>query len=89
MSLLEITGLTHAFGGQPLFQNCRLWPSTGGSTCVVGRNGAGKSTLVRCINYLEAPTSGDVVFEGTSLKSLGRAGINQARKSMGNDFPAV
>ena len=53
---------------------------------IIGLSGAGKSTLVRCINYLEAPTSGDVVFEGTSLKSLGRAGINQARKSMGMIF---
>ena len=34
---------------------------------IIGLSGAGKSTLVRCINYLEVPTSGTVVFEGSSL----------------------
>ncbi len=34
---------------------------------IIGLSGAGKSTLVRCINYLEVPTSGTVIFEGVSL----------------------
>ena len=36
---------------------------------IIGLSGAGKSTLVRCINYLEVPTAGEVVFEGVSLTS--------------------
>ena len=36
---------------------------------IIGLSGAGKSTLVRCINYLEKPTSGDVVFNVVSLGS--------------------
>lgn len=39
---------------------------------IIGLSGAGKSTLVRCINYLEAPTSGQVIFEGQSLTYLNR-----------------
>ena len=53
---------------------------------IIGLSGAGKSTLVRCINYLEVPTEGDVIFEGVSLKSLNRKGINQMRRSMGMIF---
>ena len=37
---------------------------------IIGLSGAGKSTLVRCINYLEVPTEGDVFFEGKGLKDM-------------------
>ena len=37
---------------------------------IIGLSGAGKSTLVRCINYLERPTSGDVFFDGVSLSQM-------------------
>ena len=37
---------------------------------IIGLSGAGKSTLVRCINYLERPTSGDVLFEGQSFSAM-------------------
>ena len=37
---------------------------------IIGLSGAGKSTLVRCINYLERPTSGSVIFDGKDLGSL-------------------
>ena len=53
---------------------------------IIGLSGAGKSTLVRCINYLEVPTSGEVIFEGVPMGSLDRKGINQARRSMGMIF---
>ena len=53
---------------------------------IIGLSGAGKSTLVRCINYLETPTSGEVIFEGVALSTLDRRGINRARQSMGMIF---
>lgn len=53
---------------------------------IIGLSGAGKSTLVRCINFLEAPTSGEVVFEGESLGEMSRNKIRQARRSMGMIF---
>lgn len=53
---------------------------------IIGLSGAGKSTLVRCINFLEAPTSGEVVFEGESLGKMSRNKIRQARRSMGMIF---
>lgn len=53
---------------------------------IIGLSGAGKSTLVRCINYLEEPTAGEVIFEGSSLKEMTGAQIRKARRSMGMIF---
>ena len=53
---------------------------------IIGLSGAGKSTLVRCINYLETPTSGSVIFEGVNLGGKSPAVIRKARPSMGMIF---
>ncbi|MEY8338767.1 methionine ABC transporter ATP-binding protein [Lachnospiraceae bacterium 62-35] len=53
---------------------------------IIGLSGAGKSTLVRCINYLEVPTAGDVFFEGKPLSGMKEQGIREARRSMGMIF---
>ena len=53
---------------------------------IIGLSGAGKSTLVRCINYLEAPTEGEVLFEGQSLSAISGAELRKARRSMGMIF---
>lgn len=53
---------------------------------IIGLSGAGKSTLVRCINYLERPTSGDVFFEGQSLSEMKERERREVRRSMGMIF---
>ena len=53
---------------------------------IIGLSGAGKSTLVRCINMLEIPTSGEVVFEGQNLAALPEREQRKARQSMGMIF---
>lgn len=53
---------------------------------IIGLSGAGKSTLVRCINLLERPTEGDVLFEGQSLMKLSEGKLRKARQSMGMIF---
>ncbi len=53
---------------------------------IIGLSGAGKSTLVRCINYLEVPTSGDVIFEGRSLTRMSEKERRLVRRSMGMVF---
>ena len=53
---------------------------------IIGMSGAGKSTLVRCINLLEKPTEGTVIFDGKDLVSLSENDLNQARKSMGISY---
>lgn len=53
---------------------------------VMGPSGAGKSTLIRCVNFLEVPTSGEVKIEGTALSSLDAEGLREARRHMGMIF---
>ena len=53
---------------------------------IIGLSGAGKSTLVRCINYLETPTAGRVIFEGKNLSSMKESENRLARRSMAMIF---
>ncbi|MGB4657754.1 MAG: ATP-binding cassette domain-containing protein [Mobilitalea sp.] len=53
---------------------------------IIGLSGAGKSTLVRCINFLEKPTSGSVIFDGADLGRLTKMDLLRARQSMGMIF---
>lgn len=53
---------------------------------IIGMSGAGKSTLVRCINYLEKPTKGKVLFDGKDLGSLTAKELRQSRQSMSMIF---
>ena len=53
---------------------------------IIGLSGAGKSTLVRCVNYLEVPTEGDVIFEGRPLGDMSPGELRKARQSMGMIF---
>lgn len=53
---------------------------------IIGMSGAGKSTLVRCLNFLERPTSGDVIVDGRNLASLSEAELREERKDIGMIF---
>lgn len=53
---------------------------------VIGMSGAGKSTLVRCINYLERPTAGKVLFDGKDLATLSAKELREIRQSMSMIF---
>ena len=47
---------------------------------IIGFSGAGKSTLIRCINMLEAPTSGSVIVNGTDLTTLSKSDLRKRQK---------
>ncbi|MDD3766665.1 MAG: ATP-binding cassette domain-containing protein [Eubacteriales bacterium] len=53
---------------------------------IIGMSGAGKSTLVRCINFLEKPTGGTVIFDGQDLSKLSQKELGRVRQSMGMIF---
>jgi D-methionine transport system ATP-binding protein len=53
---------------------------------IIGLSGAGKSTLVRCINYLEKPTAGDVIVDGVALGSLSEQALREKRREMSMIF---
>lgn len=53
---------------------------------VIGFSGAGKSTLIRCINLLERPTKGEVIFNGENLEKLSSSNLRLRRRKMGMIF---
>ncbi|WP_061018648.1 methionine ABC transporter ATP-binding protein MetN [Vibrio splendidus] len=53
---------------------------------VIGSSGAGKSTLIRCVNMLEAPTSGEVIVDGIDLTKLCKSELSEARRNIGMIF---
>ncbi|CAM3991805.1 MULTISPECIES: methionine ABC transporter ATP-binding protein MetN [Vibrio] len=53
---------------------------------VIGSSGAGKSTLIRCVNMLEAPTSGEVIVDGIDLTKLSKKELSEARRNIGMIF---
>lgn len=58
----------------------------GGIFGVIGSSGAGKSTLIRCVNMLEAPTSGSVIVDGVDLTQLSKSELSAARRNIGMIF---
>jgi hypothetical protein len=53
---------------------------------IIGMSGAGKSTLVRCLNFLEVPSEGQIIFNDKSLGQLSQMGLRQVRREMGMIF---
>ncbi|MDL5160052.1 amino acid ABC transporter ATP-binding protein [Actinomycetospora termitidis] len=67
MSLLEIRGLTKAFGTTTVLDGVDLSVDAGSVTVIVGPSGSGKSTLLRCINHLETPDAGTISVDGSLI----------------------
>ncbi|MFR1893336.1 ATP-binding cassette domain-containing protein, partial [Hungatella sp.] len=63
MSLLEINGLTHAFGDNLLYKNAELTLNKGEHIGIVGRNGTGKSTLIKICTGQVIPDAGRIVWQ--------------------------
>ena len=53
---------------------------------IIGLSGAGKSTLIRCVNFLEKPTSGQVIFDGTDLGAISKKELLKQRQKMSMIF---
>ncbi|NLE19544.1 MAG: amino acid ABC transporter ATP-binding protein [Clostridiales bacterium] len=68
--ILRVEGLTKRFGGNEVLGGIDLAVQTGEVVCVIGPSGSGKSTFLRCINLLETPTGGRVLFHGQDVTQL-------------------
>ncbi|MBE1441928.1 polar amino acid transport system ATP-binding protein [Paenibacillus sp. OAS669] len=74
-----------SFGNHHVLTGIDIDIAKGEVVVVIGPSGSGKSTFLRCLNLLEQPTGGDVVFEGISLLN-GKTDINKLRQKMGMVF---
>ena len=66
-SIIKIKHLSKAFGSHVVLRDIDFSVSKGDVTCIIGASGSGKSTLLRCINLLETPTSGEILFHGENI----------------------
>lgn len=65
--ILSISHLSKKFGDNEVLKDISTTVTKGEVVVIIGPSGSGKSTLLRCINYLEAPTGGEIDFEGQVL----------------------
>lgn len=82
--LIKITNLEKSFGDIHVLKGVNLTINEKEVVVIIGPSGSGKSTLLRCINFLEEPTGGSIVFDGMPLN--GEANINEVRKEVGMVF---
>jgi putative lysine transport system ATP-binding protein len=67
MAQLTCQKLCVGYDGKPVLQDLSFQVFAGDYLCIVGENGSGKSTLLRCINLLETPTSGEILYRGQNV----------------------
>lgn len=83
--MLEAKNISKSFGKNLVLKNISLTVEEGERLVIIGPSGCGKSTLLRCLNYIEKPNKGKVLFEGRDL-SDSRVDINKIRMKMGMVF---
>ncbi len=70
-NILQIRHLSKTFGKNVVLKDIDFSVSKGDVTSIIGASGSGKSTLLRCINLLETPTSGEILFHDASILQRG------------------
>ena len=89
-AMVEVRELTKTFrtkeGVVEALKGIDLTVEKGDIYGIIGMSGAGKSTLVRCLNYLELPTSGEVIVDGKALSSLSNKQLREERKKIAMIF---
>ncbi|MGE4588643.1 MAG: amino acid ABC transporter ATP-binding protein [Acidaminococcaceae bacterium] len=68
-NILEIKDLKKSFGDREILKGIDFSVNKGDVVCIIGPSGSGKSTLIRCINFLETPTSGEICYNGENVLS--------------------
>lgn len=67
--VIEVKGLKKAFGSHEVLKGVDFVTHKGEVTCIIGSSGSGKSTLLRCINLLETPDEGSILYHGDDILS--------------------
>ena len=70
-TILQIKHLSKSFGSHEVLKDIDFSVKKGDVTSIIGASGSGKSTLLRCINLLENPTSGQILYHGNNIMSRG------------------
>lgn len=85
-SILEVTGLEKSYGRNKVLKGVDLTVRKGEVIAIIGPSGCGKSTFIRCLNLLEEPDCGKIVYKGTDLVSADKKTRSETLKDIGMVF---
>lgn len=83
--MISVKNLTKTFGDHVVLRDITEHIAVGEKVVIIGPSGSGKSTFLRCMNLLEVPTSGQIIFDGQDITDP-HADINKIREHMGMVF---
>ena len=83
--ILQVKHLSKTFGKHEVLRDIDFSVNAGDVTCIIGASGSGKSTLLRCINLLETPTSGEILYHGANIDKI-KGGASAYRSHVGMVF---
>ena len=83
--MIKVENLRKSFQGMEVLKDVSITINKGDVVCVIGPSGSGKSTFLRCLNMLEKPSSGKIIFDGEDLAAP-KANLNLHRQKMGMVF---
>ncbi|MEG1577091.1 MAG: amino acid ABC transporter ATP-binding protein, partial [Clostridium sp.] len=83
--LIQVKNLSKKFGSVGVLSGVNVDIYKGDVVCVIGASGSGKSTFLRCLNLLEEPSGGQILFEGVDITNK-KTDINKHRQKMGMVF---
>ena len=83
--MIKVENLRKNFQGMEVLKDVSITINKGDVVCVIGPSGSGKSTFLRCLNMLEKPSSGKIIFDGEDLAAP-KANLNLHRQKMGMVF---
>ncbi len=84
-SIIKVENLVKSFGDHEVLKKIDFEISKGEVVCIIGSSGSGKSTLLRCINHLETPTGGKILFHGGEVKNT-QSSLSKYRSQVGMVF---
>ncbi|MCC8181820.1 MAG: amino acid ABC transporter ATP-binding protein [Clostridiales bacterium] len=83
--MIVVKDLHKSFGDNEVLNGITEHIQVGEKVVIIGPSGSGKSTFLRCLNLLEVPTSGEIIFDGVSMTDP-KTNINEMRQKMGMVF---
>lgn len=84
-TLIKLNHLSKCFGDLEVLKDINIEVNEGEVICVIGPSGSGKSTMLRCINQLETPTGGDIIYDDKNI-TAGEMALRDMREEVGMVF---
>ena len=84
--MIDVKNLKKAFGSNVVLKDLNEHIYPGEKVVIIGPSGSGKSTFLRCLNLMEKPTSGNIIFKGDDITTAKAKEVDKIRQKMGMVF---